>query len=741
MVAIRGTHLLNPDSFDLKKWSTTLNVPAEVEADLEQAWNFACEKVMARELDKAPIYYLLAGPEMVEILHSLNMDAESLITAMLFPVLTKGGDDPVLDEIEEVFGVKIRKLLKGVADMDNLRQINTANSSNTTQIDNVRRMLLAMVEDFRCVIIKLAERIIFLRDDAHNHTQEERELAAKECSNIYAPLANRLGIGQLKWELEDYCFRVLHPENYRIIAKLLAERRLDREQYLDDFVRELRQYLKDNLYAVEVYGRPKHIYSIWKKMQKKHLEFDQLYDVRAVRIIVKELQDCYAVLGLVHTHFKHLPDQFDDYVANPKPNGYQSIHTVVLGKGNKPVEIQIRTQEMHDNAELGVAAHWKYKEGIVGGKTDYEEKIAWLRKLLAWQADIVDSGDILAEIRSQVFDDRVYVFTPRGEVVDLPTGSTPLDFAYAIHSQIGHRCIGAKVGGRIVPFTYQLQMGDQVDILTQKNPNPSRDWVNPSLGFTRTPKARSRINAFFKKLDREKDIPLGKEQFEHEVNALGLNLKQAEKNALTRYNLKHLDDLYAGIGSGDIRLQHLMNYLQNKKGKATAEQADADILRQVANRTPAINKDERNQLVTVDGVGNLLHYMAGCCQPIYGDEIAGYITLGRGISIHRVDCEQFIEMQNSHPERVVGAHWGQKHSQDFRISIQIVAGDRHGLLRDITTVLANHKVDVLSVSTHTESKKQLAIIQMDIKLSGVDSLSKVLLGLAQIPDIIEAKRL
>lgn len=741
MVAIRGTHLLNPDNFDLKKWSSTLNVPAEVEADLEQAWNFACEKVMVRELDKAPIYYLLAGPEMVEILHSLNMDAESLVTAMLFPVLTQGSDDAVLDEIEEVFGIKIRKLLKGVADMDNIRQINTANSSNTTQIDNVRRMLLAMVEDFRCVIIKLAERIIFLRDDAHNHTQEERELAAKECSNIYAPLANRLGIGQLKWELEDYCFRVLHPESYRIIAKLLGERRLDREQYLDDFVCELRQYLKDNLYEVDVYGRPKHIYSIWKKMQKKHLEFEQLYDVRAVRIIVKELQDCYAVLGLVHTHFKHLPDQFDDYVANPKPNGYQSIHTVVLGKDDKPVEIQIRTQQMHDNAELGVAAHWKYKEGIVGGKTDYEEKIAWLRKLLAWQADIVDSGDILAEVRSQVFDDRVYVFTPRGEVVDLPTGSTPLDFAYAIHSQIGHRCIGAKVGGRIVPFTYQLQMGDQVEILTQKNPNPSRDWVNPNLGFTRTPKARSRINAFFKKLDREKDIPLGKEQFEHEVNALGLNLKQAEKNALMRYNLKHMDDFYAGIGSGDIRLQHLMNYLQNKKGKATAEQADADILRQVASRTTVINKDDRNQLVTVDGVGNLLHYMAGCCRPIYGDTIAGYITLGRGISIHRVDCEQFIEMQNSHPERVVEAHWGQKYSQDFRISIQIVASDRHGLLRDITTVLANHKINVLSVSTHAESKKQLAIIQMDIKLSDVDSLSKVLLGLTQIPDVIEAKRL
>ncbi|WP_233114362.1 HD domain-containing protein, partial [Aggregatibacter actinomycetemcomitans] len=360
-------------------------------------------------------------------------------------------------QIEADFGANISKLAKGVIEMDNIRQLNVTHSASGLQVDNVRRMLLAMVDDFRCVIIKLAERIAFLRDAVNNnYTEEQRVLAAKECANIYAPLANRLGIGQLKWELEDYCFRYLHPEQYRAIAKLLQERRIDREQYIADFITELTGYLQENIQQVEVYGRPKHIYSIWRKMQKKNLEFSELYDVRAVRIIVQKLQDCYTALGIVHTHFKHLPKEFDDYVANPKPNGYQSIHTVVLGKGGKPIEVQIRTQQMHDDAELGVAAHWKYKEGATAGRSGYAEKIAWLRKLLAWQDDITDSGEVMAELRSQVFDDRVYVFTPKGEVVDLPTGSTPLDFAYAIHSEIGHRCIGAKVGGRIVPFTYQL---------------------------------------------------------------------------------------------------------------------------------------------------------------------------------------------------------------------------------------------------------------------------------------------
>ena len=742
MVAVRGSHLLNPKDFEIEKWCANLNVAENVKVNLMTAWHYSQQKMTLRaEHQQEEAHLLTFGVEMAEILNSLNMDADSLFTAMLFPIVR----DQLVDlaQIEEDFGANISKLVRGVIEMDNIRQLNITHSASSLQVDNVRRMLLAMVDDFRCVIIKLAERIAFLRDAEKNYTEEERVLAAKECANIYAPLANRLGIGQLKWELEDYCFRYLHPEQYRAIAKLLKERRLDREQYIADFVSELSGYLQENIPQVEVYGRPKHIYSIWRKMQKKHLEFSGLYDVRAVRIVVQKLQDCYTALGIVHTHFKHLPKEFDDYVANPKPNGYQSIHTVVLGKGGKPIEVQIRTQQMHDDAELGVAAHWKYKEGASAGRSGYEEKIAWLRKLLAWQDDITDSGEVMAELRSQVFDDRVYVFTPKGEVVDLPTGSTPLDFAYAIHSEIGHRCIGAKVGGRIVPFTYQLQMGDQVDIITQKNPNPSRDWLNPNLGFTHTAKARAKIHAWFKKLDRDKNIPAGKELLESEINRLGISLKQVEQQALPRYNLKNLDDLYAGIGGGDIRIGPLINFLQNKFIKISAQEVDEEILRHVSTKSAANaqQKTERKDCVIVEGVGNLMHHIARCCQPIPGDSIVGYITMGRGISIHRCDCEQFLELQTVHPERVVESRWGDNYSNGFHLNIRIVASDRNGLLRDITTVLANDKISVLGVSTHTDTKRQLANIDMQIELNNVEMLSKILSRLEKLDDVIEAKRL
>ncbi len=742
MVAVRGSHLLNPKDFEIEKWCANLNVAENVKVNLMTAWHYSQQKMTLRaEHQQEEAHLLTFGVEMVEILNSLNMDADSLFTAMLFPIVR----DQLVDlaQMEEDFGANISKLVRGVIEMDNIRQLNITHSASSLQVDNVRRMLLAMVDDFRCVIIKLAERIAFLRDAEKNYTEEERVLAAKECANIYAPLANRLGIGQLKWELEDYCFRYLHPEQYRAIAKLLKERRLDREQYIADFVSELSGYLQENIPQVEVYGRPKHIYSIWRKMQKKHLEFSDLYDVRAVRIVVQKLQDCYTALGIVHTHFKHLPKEFDDYVANPKPNGYQSIHTVVLGKGGKPIEVQIRTQQMHDDAELGVAAHWKYKEGASAGRSGYEEKIAWLRKLLAWQDDITDSGEVMAELRSQVFDDRVYVFTPKGEVVDLPTGSTPLDFAYAIHSEIGHRCIGAKVGGRIVPFTYQLQMGDQVDIITQKNPNPSRDWLNPNLGFTHTAKARAKIHAWFKKLDRDKNIPAGKELLESEINRLGISLKQVEQQALPRYNLKNLDDLYAGIGGGDIRIGPLINFLQNKFIKISAQEVDEEILRHVSTKSAANaqQKTERKDCVIVEGVGNLMHHIARCCQPIPGDSIVGYITMGRGISIHRCDCEQFLELQSVHPERVVESRWGDNYSNGFHLNIRIVASDRNGLLRDITTVLANDKISVLGVSSRTDTKRQVANIDMQIELNNVEMLSKILSRLEKLDDVIEAKRL
>ena len=729
MVAIRHSHELNPATFELAGWSESLHMSPVTFDKLQNAWRYSQEK-----LDPTQYELMWDGIEMVEILYGLNMDDDSLVAAMLFP-LVKGN---IIDlvQVKEDFSNQVKNLVKGVLEMENIRQL-SSNSASDLQIDNIRRMLLAMVDDFRCVVIKLAERITYLRTK-NRYSEEDIVLAAKECSHVYAPLANRLGIGQLKWELEDYCFRALHPQCYRQIAKFdLGERRVDREKYIANFVADLTASLKEELDEVQVYGRPKHIYSIWKKMQKKNLRFDQLFDIRAVRVIVPKLEDCYTALSIIHTQYKHLPEHFDDYIAQPKPNGYQSIHTVVLGKSDKPIEVQIRTQKMHDDAELGVAAHWKYKEGATAGRSGYEEKIVWLRKLLAWQNDIADSGDVLDEMRSQVFDDRVYVFTPRGEVIDLPKDATPLDFAYAIHSEIGHRCIGAKVAGKIVPFTYNLKMGDQVEIITQKQPNPSRDWLNPNTGFVNTSKARSKIIAWFKKLDREKNIPIGREALEAEMTKLGLTHKQIETYALPRYNLKQMDDLYAGIGGGDIKLNQLSHYLQSRLIKPTAEQEDEAVLKQLNKNS---HQKAQNGQVIIEGVGNLMHSIARCCQPIPGDPIVGYITQGRGISIHKADCEQLFELQSLNPARVVEAQWGSYAGEGLSLTIRIIANDRNGLLRDVSAIMANEKVNVLSVASRIDAKRSLAIINMEIQMNNVAMLNKILARITLLDDVIEARR-
>ncbi len=729
MVAIRHSHELNPATFELAGWSESLHMSPVTFDKLQNAWRYSQEK-----LDPTQYELMWDGIEMAEILYGLNMDDDSLVAAMLFP-LVKGN---IIDlvQVKEDFSNQVKNLVKGVLEMENIRQL-SSNSASDLQIDNIRRMLLAMVDDFRCVVIKLAERITYLRTK-NRYSEEDIVLAAKECSHVYAPLANRLGIGQLKWELEDYCFRALHPQCYRQIAKFdLGERRVDREKYIANFVADLTASLKEELDEVQVYGRPKHIYSIWKKMQKKNLRFDQLFDIRAVRVIVQKLEDCYTALSIIHTQYKHLPEHFDDYIAQPKPNGYQSIHTVVIGRSDKPIEVQIRTQKMHDDAELGVAAHWKYKEGATAGRSGYEEKIVWLRKLLAWQNDIADSGDVLDEMRSQVFDDRVYVFTPRGEVIDLPKDATPLDFAYAIHSEIGHRCIGAKVAGKIVPFTYNLKMGDQVEIITQKQPNPSRDWLNPNTGFVNTSKARSKIIAWFKKLDREKNIPIGREALEAEMTKLGLTHKQIETYALPRYNLKQMDDLYAGIGGGDIKLNQLSHYLQSRLIKPTAEQEDEAVLKQLNKNS---HQKAQNGQVIIEGVGNLMHSIARCCQPIPGDPIVGYITQGRGISIHKADCEQLFELQSLNPARVVEAQWGSYAGEGLSLTIRIIANDRNGLLRDVSAIMANEKVNVLSVASRIDAKRSLAIINMEIQMNNVAMLNKILARITLLDDVIEARR-
>lgn len=746
MVSIREAHQhnnehYNLEQFDVEQWATqilSLNNPSSYQK-FKLVWDFCFENSAGSPEQNHCVSNAI---EMVEILSTLNMDIDSLCAAVLFPFL----DAKIIrrEDISEEFDRDILHLVSSIIRMKEIRQLRAIRNGTATleQIDSIRRMVLAMVNDFRSVVIKLAERITYLRD-LINEPREKQVLAAKECFNIYAPLANRLGIGQLKWEIEDFCFRYLHPEEYRLIANKLAEKRITRENYINDFVTNLQDLIRKAHIRAEVYGRPKHIYSIWRKMQRKNVPFEQLYDIRAVRVICDSIEDCYAALGLVQSKYKQIPAEFDDYIANPKSNGYQSIHTVIYGPENNIIEVQIRTEQMHNDAELGIAAHWKYKEGSTDKMTAYDQRIAWLRKLLAWQQEMSESGEIQEPVRSQVFDDRVYVFTPKGDVVDLPTGSTPLDFAYHIHSDIGHRCIGAKVGGKIVPFTYQLKMGDEVEVITQKEANPSRDWLNPNNGFVNSSRARAKIQVWFKKQDRDKNIAAGKQTLENELQPMGLAIKDVEKLLINRYNAHTFEEVLAGIGSGDIRINQLINYINAQFNKPTAEEEDQAVLKQLTQKsnTQTKNNKKNNSNIIIEGVDNLMISMAKCCRPIPGDAIIGFVTLGRGISIHRADCEQLLELKEHAPERIVNAFWNQDEFNSYAIALRVIANDRSGLLRDITTLLANEKVNVMNLSCRSDAKQQVATMDMDLEVNNNDSLKRVINKLSQLPDVIEAKRL
>jgi len=736
MVSVRKSHQVV--SVDFNHWLIEQAFVQTKQQALEALWKVAAPYFQQQER------CLLKSMEMVEILSTLNLDADSLSAAFLTPLLEK--NLVTNDFVEEHFSKDVFMLCQGVDKMAAIRALRQQSSAGN--IDNIRRMLLAMVEDVRAVVIKLAERLCDLREQKNND-EETRVLAAKESASIYAPLANRLGIGQLKWELEDISFRYLHPQVYKKIAKLLDETRLEREQYMSDFVGDLNQQLASLQINGLVYGRPKHIYSIWKKMQQKSLDFEQLFDVRAVRVVVEKVQDCYSALGVVHTQWRHLAKEFSDYVATPKPNGYQSIHTVVIGPKGKSIEVQIRTQQMDDDAELGVAAHWRYKEGTSsrkasGKNNSFDDKVGWLRKILQWQDDVATSGELLDELRSQVFEDRIYVFTPSGDVIDLPMGSTPLDFAYYIHSNVGHCCIGAKVFGKIVPFTYRLKTGDQVEVLTSKQPNPSRDWLNPNLNYIYSSRARAKVQHFFKLQDRDKHLAQGKELLDVELAKLSfLTINQSLlKDAAIRFNVKTIDDLYAAIGSGNARVQQVINYFKQLENKL---KPITEIDPQSLVKEPTVGKNTHttgdNNGITVSGVGNLLTHMAKCCSPVPGDVISGFITQGRGISVHRDDCEQLANALNQHPERQVEVQWGLDDKQSYQASAQIIASDRQGLFRDISTIIANEKVSIIGIESHSDSTKQTMSMTVKMEVTNAELLTRVLDKLRQLDDVVQVKRL
>jgi GTP pyrophosphokinase len=677
------------------------------------------------------------GLEMADILGELKLDQPALVAAVLYRAVRERRIP--LDAIAKRFGREVAGLIEGVLQMAAISNFQTPSHGlvQHDQQDNLRKMLVNMIDDVRVALIKIAERTCALRQ-VKDAPRAKRLQVAREVFDIYAPLAHRLGIGHLKWELEDLSFRYLHEEEYKAIARQLAEKRLDRNRYIHDVVETLKGLLEaQGITRYEVDGRAKHIYSIWRKMKRKRIDFSQVNDVRAVRILVPEVADCYTVLGLVHSRWHHVPNEFDDYIANPKKNGYQSLHTAVLGPENKVLEIQIRTFAMHDEAELGVCAHWRYKgHDTKARSTSYEEKIAWLRQVLEWQEEVGDFGGLREGLASDVAPDRIYVFTPDGHVIDLPRIATPIDFAYRVHTEVGHRCRGAKVNGRIVPLTYKLKTGQQVEILTATKGGPSRDWLNPSLGYVRTSRARAKIQAWFKHQARSQNLEEGKVLFEREMKRL--DIEDMDLATLARkVNYASPDDMYAALGAGDLRIGQVLHQAQQLFGE-TDDQEQLDRLLAKPRRDTGKGGESD---ITVLGVGNLKTSMANCCHPVPGESIVGFITQGRGVTVHRQDCPNILQLRLDEPQRVIEVEWGERARTQYPVDIEIQAWDRSGLLRDVTNVLSHEKVNVLSVNTLTDTRDGIARMRITVEVDGLETLGRLFSRIQQLSNVIEVQRL
>ncbi len=743
MVQVRAQQPVNTDgSINLEAWlDHILDVDPALDRDsLRKACEFAREveqqAIAAQNIWAEGMSSFRTGLEIAEILADLKLDQESLVAAVLYRAVREGKTS--LEAVGQRFGAQVAKLIEGVLRMAAISaSLNPRQSmvlGAQAQVENLRKMLVAMVDDVRVALIKLAERTCAIRA-VKNAPDDKRYRVAREVFDIYAPLAHRLGIGHIKWELEDLSFRYLEPEQYKQIAKLLHERRLDREQYINSVMSQLREELDATGIEADISGRVKHIYSIWRKMQRKGLEFSQIYDVRAVRILVPEVRDCYTALGIVHTLWRHIPKEFDDYIANPKENGYRSLHTAVIGPEGKVLEVQIRTHAMHEVAELGVCAHWLYKgTDVNSGSSHYEEKIAWLRQVLEWHEELGDIGGLAEQLRVDIEPDRVYVFTPDGHAIDLPTGATPLDFAYRVHTEIGHNCRGAKVNGRIVPLTYSLQTGEQVEIITGKNGAPSRDWLNPNLGYVTTSRARAKIVHWFKTQARDQNVIAGKNYLERELVRLALTAVDPERLA-EKCNLKTAEDLYAALGAGDLRLSQVVNAAQ----QLVEPERSFEVVDLIGRRGPSGPRGGRDE-IQILGVGNLLTQMAGCCQPVPGEPIVGYITQGRGVSIHRQDCPSALQLREREPERIIQVSWGQAPAKTYPVDIQIRAYDRSGLLRDVSQMLLNEKINVLAVNTQSDKSDNTANMRLTIEIPGMEALGRLLARISQLPNVIEAKR-
>jgi GTP pyrophosphokinase len=669
------------------------------------------------------------GLELAGVLAQLQADDELLLAGLLVPCL--GSIQAPPEHLAELAGepaLRLVRELERVADSGIPAGWNPGAALKPAQSEGLRKLLLALASDVRLVLLRLALQLVRLRH-LKEASREEQERAALETREIYAPLANRLGIWHIKWELEDLAFRFSQPEDYKRIAGWLRTKRGERERYIEDVRRELAHELEKVGVTGEITGRPKHIYSIWRKMQRKGLAFEQVMDVLAVRVQVDTIAECYAALGIVHGLWPYIPGEFDDYIATPKENNYRSLHTAVIGPGRLPLEVQIRTREMHEHAELGVAAHWQYKEGRKA-EASFQQKINWLRQLLEPSARSGAEPDLLDGLQAEIFEDRVYALSPRGEVVDLPRDSTPLDFAYHVHTSLGHRCRGARVNGRMVPLDHKLANGDSVEIITGKQPNPSRDWLVPALGYLASPRNRAKVRSWFRKLDEGQNREQGREMFERELDRLGVRAPPLPE-ILDELGLPNLDELYLHLGEGELSLAQVAGAVHRRLKDHEPQKPRA---------FKATAAGEPTGMV-IDGVGDLLSTFARCCRPVPPEPIAGYITLGRGVSIHRADCANLLRMRDQQPQRVLAVDWGRPSPERrFPAAVVIHAFDRKGLTRDVTGVLADEHISISAMNVTTNPAENTAHIDLTVTVHGLDELSRVLSRFASLPNVISARR-
>ncbi|NLE43226.1 MAG: bifunctional (p)ppGpp synthetase/guanosine-3',5'-bis(diphosphate) 3'-pyrophosphohydrolase [Chloroflexi bacterium] len=668
------------------------------------------------------------------LLAELGMDSDTIAAALLHDTV-EDSTEITLDTITQRFGPGIASLVDGVTKLDQIEQRRIDRFSDQSEkardereSESLRKMFMAMAEDVRVVIIKLADRLHNMR--TLDGLPPDRQVSyARETMDIFAPLANRLGVWQWKWELEDLSLRYTDPDTYNEIASFVEQRRTEREKSIQHHIEILERQLKEQGIDAELTGRPKHIYSIYGKMQRKHVPFSQIYDIRGIRVLTQAIPDCYHVLGIVHGLWKPVPGEFDDYIATPKDNLYQSLHTAVIGEDGKALEVQIRTHEMHRIAEFGVAAHWKYKEK--GGQQDeaFDRRIAWLRSMMDWRQEVTDASEFLDAMRTDVFQDRVYVFTPKGKLIDLPVGATPIDFAYHVHTEIGHRARGARINDKWGRLDQPLHTGDRVEIITGKKSAPSRDWLNPALGYTKTTRARSKIRQWFRRQDREQNIIQGRESVERELKRLGL--EQISHETVARlFDYRSIDDFHAAVGFGDIN----SNQIANRIAQIQPQKQEAEEL-PIIPRPPA--SSETVEGIQVQGTGGLLTRLAKCCHPLPGDDIIGYVTRGRGVTVHRRDCPSILGLRDD--DRLIEVTWG-KHQETIPVTLEISAYDRTGLLHEISGIISSENINIGRSAVSPDRRTNIAKLYITIEVNDIAQLSRVLTKIDRLPNVIDAHR-